>query len=417
MDAIDDEQQRQNAIEMLQLLSAPPSRDEQMRQDAMEMLQLFSAPSSAMVVDEDHPNAVVHKLAAHGFNPNLVYEKVPSLNKRRSSAVNIDVDLVSRSQVGGSCYLFAGVLMIYTSYLRYILEKRLEYLQYRADHTPWSMTDEHHKQLESLVWVENITTNSHVCETTLPRYIVNVYANTLARTNAMAIQGDQWSPFSVSLTVEGGHCDQMLFSVLNACGLRVPETNFVALLLKNIPNEVHIDHVYTIRKGTNIYLDMTMPMIVNVTTYDVESRGAVLTSPFIASFYTSDKPNVYIDQGVLVDDSTVTERLIEILESVMMYVEIFKRKYNGSEITRTLFSMGVIGVRYEPNGELVPYDDAHAVLVDMDEHGDVFVFDGNVGNSYPLKMWYESFAEKYLEIYMISVAMIPVTDQSVVSVI
>ena len=396
MDAIDDEQQRQNAI---------------------EMLQLFSAPPSAMVVDEDHPNAVVHKLAAYGFNPNLVYEKVPSLNKRRSSAVDIDVDLLSRSQVGGSCYLFAGVLMIYTSYLRYILEKRLEYLQYRAEHTPWSMTDEHHKQLESLVWVENITTNSHVCETTLPRYIVNVYSNTLARTNAMAIQGNQWSPFSVSLTVEGGHSDQMLFSVLNACGISVPENNFVALLLKNIPSVVHIDHVYTIRKGTHIYLDMTMPMIVNVTTYDVESHGAVLTSPFIASFYTSDKPNVYIDQGVLVDDSTVTERLIEILESVMMYVEIFKRKYNGSEITRTHFSMGVIGVRYEPNGELVPYDDAHAVLVDMDEHGNVFVFDGNVGNSYPLKMWYESFAEKYLEIYMISVAMIPVTDQSVVSVI
>ncbi|AEO98134.1 hypothetical protein ELVG_00387 [Emiliania huxleyi virus 203] len=388
---------------------------EQRRQNVMERFQLLGPPPSAMAVDAD-TNARIYELVAHKFNTNLAYEKVPYLNKRRSSAVDFDVDLLLRMQAGKSCYLFVAVLMIYTSYLRYILEKRLKYLQYIANHTG-SMTGAQQRQLESLLWLKKTTKNSEVCDTTLPRDIVDLYTSTAVRTNEMAQQGNTWRPFTVGITLEhGGDPDHMLFSVLNSCGMSVPENNFVGLILKNIPNEVRVDHVYTIRKGFT-YSDMTMPDIVNVTTHDVYSRGTLLTHPFIASFDTSTKPEAIDDHGLRVDGNKAEESFIAVLKSVMLYVELFKQKYNYSEITRTHFSMVVIQVSYGHDGEPLYADDAHAVLVDMDEDENVFVFDGNEGKSYPLHVWYAWFTERYIEIENISVAMIPVTDQSAISVI
>ena len=58
----------------------------------------------------------------------------------------------------------------------------------------------------------------------------------------------------------------------------------------------------------------------------------------------------------------------------MMYVELFKQKYRGSEIKLTQFSMAVTRVRYGPGGELLRDDESHAVLVEIDEYKNVFVF-------------------------------------------
>ena len=413
MDVSEDEQKRPDAAEMLRALYE--MFEDNRRHNVMER-QLVDPPPSAMAVDADQ-NARIHQMVAQEFDPNVVYAEAPPLNRRRSSAVNIDADLLTRRQVGGSCYLFVVVLMIYTSYLRYMLEKRFAYFQSLADNNPEFITNEDKMKIESIEWVANTVEKPEVCETTLPFYIVSVYANTVKRTNEMHTQGDKWRPFSVMLSIVGGKVDHMLFSVLNACGIFVPEDNFVSLVLKNIPDVADVDHVYTFRKDSSMYFNMNMPTILTATTRYVSSYNALLLSPFIISFGTSDKPNGPNDQGILVD-STAMERCIAILESVMMYVKLFKRKYNGSEIKRTHFSMAVTRVSYGPNGELLRDDEAHAVLVYMDEYQNVFVFDGNNGNSQPFKVWYAWFSsDKYMEILEISVCLIPVTDQSAIRMI
>ncbi|AET42630.1 hypothetical protein EXVG_00281 [Emiliania huxleyi virus 202] len=375
-----------------------------------------AAPPRAMAVDADQ-NARIHQMVAQEFNPYLVYAEFPPLNKRRSSAVSIDANLLTRSQVGGSCYLFVVVLMIYTSYLRYMLEKRFAYFQSLAYTNPEFIINEDKMQFESLEWVSNTVKNPEVCETTLPRDIVNVYAHTIKRTNEMHIQGDNWRPFSVMLTDVGGKVDYMLFSVLNACGIFVPEDNFVALVLKNIPHVADVRHVYTVRKDSSMYLRMTMPEIVTETTHYVSSYNASLISPFIVSFGISDKPNGPNDQGLRVD-STAIKRCIAILESVMMYIELFKQKYHDSEIRCTHFSMAVTRVSYGLNGELLLDDESHAVLVEIDEDQNVYVFDGNNYNSQPFEVWYAWFsADKYMEILEISVAMVPIIVQSAIRMI
>ena len=386
------------------------------QQEMAEILRLFmveppSAAPRAMAVDADQ-NARIHQMVAQGFNPDLVYAEAPPLNKRRSSAVNIDADLLTRRQVGGSCYLFVVVLMIYTSYLRYMLEKRFEYFQSLYDNNPEFIADEDKMKIESLKWVANTVKNPEVCETTLPLDIVKVYADTVKRTNEMHEQGDKWRPFSVMLAIVGGQVDHMLFSVLNACGIFVPEDNFVALVLKNIPQVADVGHVYTIRKDSSMYFSMTMPEILTATTHYVPSYKAMLLNPFIISFGISNKPNGPNDIGLLVD-STAMERCIEILESVMMYAVLFIEKYHGSEIKCTHFSMAVTRVSYGLNDELLLDDESHAVLVEIDEYQNLSVFDGNNGNSQPFEEWYAWFSPaKYMEILEISVAMIPVTYQS-----
>lgn len=368
---------------------------------------------------ENMLDTLIHQAVVNNFNPNMSYE-LQYPNSRRSSAVEMDVDLLTRSQVGGSCYLFVVVLMIYTSHLRYILKKRLEFVQYLSDTYPEQMNDiSSVGQLECLKWIGNITTDSEVCENTCPDHLVSVYISAINRINEMHFQGDAWRPFNVLalFTNVGGQNDIMLFSVLNACGVRVPEVNYVALVLKNIPDVANVYHDYTVRKsGGSMYSTMTMPDIVKETTHSVSSslasEGAfegVLISPFIATFHTSNAPNEVYDRGLLVDINTATERFTTVLDSVMLYIELFKQKYKGSEIQHTHFSM-VVRVRSGINGELIPDDVTHAVLVHMDDDRRVLVFDGNSGNSQPLEMWYPSFSLKYIEIHEISFALIPVID-------
>lgn len=74
------------------------------QQEIAEIIRLFmveppSAAPRAMAVDADQ-NARIHQMVAQGFNPDLVYAEAPPLNKRRSSAVNIDADLLLRMQAG-----------------------------------------------------------------------------------------------------------------------------------------------------------------------------------------------------------------------------------------------------------------------------------------------------------------------------
>ena len=341
------------------------------------------------------------------FDTERVYE-VPDLNKRRSSAADIDVNLLLRSQVGGSCYLFVAVLMIHTSYLRYILEKKFRKLEYLANYAPYSMTPSNHAQLNCLMWVFDITTNSEVCDTTLPPDIITAYDRVVNRTNTLRNEGNKWKPFKVVTLDRGGDSDHMLFTILNTCGVTVPEKNFVALLLKDIPRVFNPNHVYTVRKGTHTYLSMTMPEIMNATTYNPYEYGnTVLSDPFIATFYTSDKPTGVPDQGMVVADITIAKRLLSLLNSILFYIELFKGKYSSSELTRTHFSMSVIEINYGPDGKILRGDVAHAVLVDIDESNHIFVFDGNEGMSYPLNVWYDSFADKYIEIHDISVTIIP----------
>ena len=95
----------------------------------------------------------------------------------------------------------------------------------------------------------------------------------------------------------------------------------------------------------------------------------------------------------------------------MLYIELFKQKYTGSEIQHTHFSMVVNRIRSGINGERIPDDATHAVLVYMDADGRVFVFDGNRSNSQPLEVWYGLYAAGGdIEIYEISFALIPVLD-------
>ena len=90
----------------------------------------------------------------------------------------------------------------------------------------------------------------------------------------------------------------------------------------------------------------------------------------------------------------------------MMYVELFRQKYHGSEITCTHFSLSVKRVIYAPTGEQLHYP-AHSVLLYVDNDKRMFVFDGNIGNSLLFEVWYARVTEKYMEILNVSVAMIP----------
>ncbi|AEP15749.1 hypothetical protein EQVG_00340 [Emiliania huxleyi virus 207] len=363
-------------------------------------------------------NARIHELVASEFDPDLVYEEVPPPKRRRSSAYVIDPDLLTRMQIGPSCYLFVVVLMIYTSDLRYMLKKRFQYLQSLVYNHQEMLTDEEKMHFESLRWVANTTENYGVCDTTLPRPIIDEYISIITRHNELAIIGTKWRPYTVMSynVASGGQADLSLISVLNACGIIVPEDNFVEMVLKNIPNVVSLYHVYTIRKY-NGYLTMTMPDIVQETTRNVASYNSLLISPFIVSFNPSDKQTEADDQGMLVEKSTARELFITVLKSVMMYVELFKQTYHNSEITCTHFALGVNQVINGPNGDLVRDGAAHAVLLYVDNDSRMFVFDGNRGNAQLFEVWYASFTEKYISLLSVSVAFIPVNGQSNVRMI
>ena len=298
------------------------------RQEIADALQsLWFQPPHAMAVDADQNARRIHQMVAQEFDPDVVYAEAPPLNRRRSSAYVIDPDLLTRLQIGPSCYLFTVVLMIYTSDLRYILEKRFQYLQSLIDDHQQLLTDEEKMHYESLTWVANTSENPGVCETTLPRSIIDEYISVIIRNNKLAILGNKWRPYTASLYEmgSGGQSDLSLISVLNACGIIVPEDNFVEMVLKDIPNVVSVNHVYKVRKY-NEHLTMTMIDIVNETTRNVASYNEMLISPFIVSFNPSDKSNETADQGMLVEKSTARELFITVLESVMMYVELFKQK-------------------------------------------------------------------------------------------
>ncbi|AET42579.1 hypothetical protein EXVG_00230 [Emiliania huxleyi virus 202] len=388
------------------------------REEAADVLRsLLFQPPRAVAVDADQ-NARIHQMVAQGFNPDLVYAEAPPLNRRRSSAYVIDPDLLTRMQMGPSCYLFTVVLMIYTSDLRYILDKRFQYLQSLVYDHQQLLTDEEKMHYESLKWVANTSENPWVCDTTLPRPIIDEYISAITRYNEHAILGDKWRPYTALLYEmgSGGQADLSLISVLNACGLIVPEDNFVEMVLKDMPNVVSANHVYRVRKY-NWYFPMTMPDLVNETTRNVASYNAMLPSPFIVSFNPSDKSNEAKDQGMLVEKSTARELFITVLESVMMYVELFKQKYHNSKITCTHFALVVNRVTDGPGGDLVHSRAAHAVLLYVDNDNKMLVFDGNKGNSQLFEVWYASFTEKYIEILSISVALIPVTGHTAVRMI
>jgi len=234
----------------------------------------------------------------------------------------------------------------------------------------------------------------------------------------LAIIGTKWRPYTVmSYTVgSGGQPDLSLMAVLKACGFIIPEDNFVEMVLKNIPNVVSLYHVYTVRKY-NGYLTMTMPDIVEETTRNVASYKSLLICPFIVSFNPSDKQTEAADQGMLVEKSTARELFITVLNSVMMYVELFKQKYHNSEITCTHFALVVGQVINGPNGDLVRDGAAHAVLLYVDSNNRMFVFDGNSGNAQLFEVWYASFTEKYISLLSVSVAFIPVTGHTAVRMI